>query len=476
MFVRVFKAATKGMVIPTDGIGARHLPAVTKAFHSSLAAVPALRRPTRVCAHGSHTTIAERLRVGRRGFASSETPLVHYKEPDLFSRLWDFFVPLGMWSFVSLNIGAWFSQGDEGVQVLLHIDQFTEPILDPMTTRKQLTERLERLSRGVALNDTLKRTVLHTPGLIERLFEIIRSTETKKVNATSKNHAVKILEHVSALPDTQLEIVEKKIHLTLIDLLRDPRTGLYVKKTIATAVCNLASQPENVPKLGECCALSALHDEQALSKALRRQKVAVALGHLGAALQALPAEQLSALPPRERELIAQYAEAEREAASHPLYELRATLIESGVLLYLHTAAGGAVWGLFESLRLREPRAVLVQNVIRTSLVTCFIPILVVGGIITAYSHFNRTTDTVAEKFNLYFASCMAIYPVGRLLQWVERFAPLWLGGHIVGFFSFFVWTLYTESDLLKTDRDLLVSKTVHRRLSSREDPKKEDHS
>ena len=43
-----------------------------------------------------------------------------------------------------------------------------------------------------------------------------------------------------------------------------------------------------------------------------------------------------------------------------------------------------------------------------------------------------------------------------LLQWVERFAPLWLGGHIVGFVSFFAWTLYTESDLLKSDQLLLT--------------------
>ena len=38
---------------------------------------------------------------------------------------------------------------------------------------------------------------------------------------------------------------------------------------------------------------------------------------------------------------------------------------------------------------------------------------------------------------------------------VENFAPLWLGGHIVGFGSFFVWTLYTESDILKSDHNLL---------------------
>ncbi len=49
-------------------------------------------------------------------------------------------------------------------------------------------------------------------------------------------------------------------------------------------------------------------------------------------------------------------------------------------------------------------------------------------------------------------------PLRRLLKWVESFAPLWLGGHIVGFVSFFSWTLYTESDLMRTDRDLVTAK------------------
>ena len=153
--------------------------------------------------------------------------------------------------------------------------------------------------------------------------------------------------------------------------------------------------------------------------------------------------------------MAEYAAAEAEARAQPLHAARSSLIESGVLLYLHTAGGGAAWGLFESVRNGEPRPVLMQNVARTSLVTCFVPILLVGGVVTAYERLNRTTDSINEKFALYGAACLALYPAGRLLQWVETFAPLWLGGHIVGFSSFFGWTLYTESDLLKSDRELL---------------------
>ena len=95
---------------------------------------------------------------------------------------------------------------------------------------------------------------------------------------------------------------------------------------------------------------------------------------------------------------------------------------------------------------------LLQNVVRTSLVTCFVPILMVGGVVTAYNEANKTSDSMNEKFAVYFTVCAAMYPCGRLLQWVERFAPLWLGGHIVGFLSFFGWMLYSESDLLKSDK------------------------
>lgn len=100
----------------------------------------------------------------------------------------------------------------------------------------------------------------------------------------------------------------------------------------------------------------------------------------------------------------------------PLYALRNGVIETGVLFYLHTAAGGAAWGLFESVRQREPRAMLIQNVLRTSLVTCFVPILLVGGVVSTYTHLNRTTDTINDKFQLFFASSMALYPAHKLLQ------------------------------------------------------------
>ncbi len=47
---------------------------------------------------------------------------------------------------------------------------------------------------------------------------------------------------------------------------------------------------------------------------------------------------------------------------------------------------------------------------RTSLVTCFVPILLVGRVVTAYQRADKTTDSLEQKFALYFTSCMALYP------------------------------------------------------------------
>jgi hypothetical protein len=283
------------------------------------------------------------------------------------------------------------------------------------------------------------------------------------IQLTARNHAAKIIEYVCASPDAARLVLERdEEYRRVIRVVADPHASLYRRKTLASAVCNLAAIPEGASRLGAACAVGALHDLQETSPSVRRQKVTLTLQRLAAAISVQPDENLASLPERERGLIRDYAAAEAEAAKQPLHAVRSTLIESGVLLYLHTAAGGAAWGFFESLRAGVSRAALVQNVVRTSLVTCFVPILLVGGVVSAYNRFNKTTDSIEQKFGLYFAASVAMYPSGRLLQWVESFAPLWLGGHIVGFGSFLSYTLYTESDLLKNDRDLQMAERSQR--------------
>ena len=398
-------------------------------------------------------TRAARRRKEEKGIAASVNDSILQAESSLSAR--DHLMRLGLWTFVSVNVGAYFSSGDEGAQILLNLDEFTSAILaPPRADKKALEAALERTARGLALNDTLKLQLLATPGYVERLFELLNSTSC---TLAGRNHAVKVLEAISGSADAQRDMVRRGDHVRLIEALGRESTSLYAKKSLAHALCNLALLPELAGPLARAGAVGALVAEQESDPRLHRQRVAVGASRLAYAARALGPDVMHSLSDSERALITRLADEEQRAAEAggALHAFRASIVESGVLLYFHTAAGGAAWGVFESLRLQQPRAVFVQNVVRTALVTCFVPILLVGGVVTGYTRLNRSTDSIKEKFGLYFTSCVALYPAARLLTIVERFAPLWLGGHIVGFCSFFVWTLYSESDLLKSDALLL---------------------
>jgi hypothetical protein len=371
----------------------------------------------------------------------------------------DHFMRIGLWTLASAWVGVFFSQGDEGAQVLEHSGEFVDAIMGATTSRAVLENALERVSRGLPQNDSLKLRLLAAPGLVDRLQTLIVSPDC---SVTARNHAVKALEAMSGSTAAQREMMRRGDHVAFIGIMGREDTSLYVRKALATTICNLAQQTEHAGALARAGAIGALDAEQKHDPRLRRRRVAVGLARLATAVEALGPVVLDALPEEERALAARLAEEEKRAAREggALHSARATLVESGLLLYLHTAGGGAAWGLFESLRGGQSQAVLVQNVARTALVTCLVPILMVGGVVTAYTEVNKSTDVMHEKFGLYFSSCLALYPASRLLTWVERFAPLWLGGHVVGFGSFFLWMLWSESDLLKSDSSLLAPMPV----------------
>jgi hypothetical protein len=56
---------------------------------------------------------------------------------------------------------------------------------------------------------------------------------------------------------------------------------------------------------------------------------------------------------------------------------------------------------------------------------------------------------------------MTLYPWVYLLPIVERFSPYWIGGHVLGFTSFFVWLLVSKNDLLKSDTLLASQDEIH---------------
>merc|ERR1740117_976098 len=240
-----------------------------------------LRRPRAAASSTLRTTLRWTTipRVPHR-LAHSAVPEA---ESEGTSVLRDYVLPLGLWTIVSGWVGAAFSQGDEGVQVLMRVDEFVGILLDCDTKRSVLMEKLEQMSRGTSQNDTLKMRLALAPGVLERLLNLLTSTDTN-VTTTARNHAAKVLENLSTSSQAQIELVNRGLHAPLLEVLRAEGTSLYLKKTLAATACNLATEPANLLALGAEGIVSALHGEQEAHEVLRRRRVGVCLGRIGLAL------------------------------------------------------------------------------------------------------------------------------------------------------------------------------------------------
>ena len=98
---------------------------------------------------------------------------------------------------------------------------------------------------------------------------------------------------------------------------------------------------------------------------------------------------------------------------------------------------------------------MLSAVARTALVTGLVPAFFVGGIVSLFQRYQRDANTEHEVFRLYSATMFAtVWPALYIMPAVDRYAPLWLGGHVVGFGSFFVYMLLTDADLMKNDHAL----------------------
>jgi len=155
------------------------------------------------------------------------------------------------------------------------------------------------------------------------------------------------------------------------------------------------------------------------------------------------------------ELVSKLAAMNAEDKKSAFYSIKASLLESGMILYVHTIAGGALWGLMYSVYDKAPPRTILRNMFRTSLVTGLVPAYFIGGCVSLFRHYHRECDTHSDLFNLYAATTyMTVQPWFYLLPVLESWSPLWLGGHIVGFMSFFIYMRVSDSDILKNDEQL----------------------
>lgn len=231
---------------------------------------------------------------------------------------------------------------------------------------------------------------------------------------------------------------------------------MYSEKSLAMAVAHCASVPHLRVHLASAGVPAALQKVQE-NKELEREYFDRAIKYIASTV--VPAFQsgISNESVSTEDMTILQRAFEEDSKKGTFGKIQSTLAENGLTMYLHTSLGGAIWGACEALRKKESTAQIIKASARTAFITGLVPIYFVGLGVSLYNHFQRQIEDNEQRFYLTFTTTMSLYPWVYLLPIVERFSPYWLGGHVVGFTSFFTWLLLTKNDLLKSDT-LLSSK------------------
>jgi len=232
----------------------------------------------------------------------------------------------------------------------------------------------------------------------------------------------------------------------LVDFTENHDKSLYVRKCIANALSHCTSLQElhyELAAKGVPVVLDAINQHSVtyrnyFEKAIR--DIAVTVLAPESSKSGVNNEDLIAL---QRRLDA------------PAGLAQSKLVESGLMMYLHTALGGAIWGAYGSIRAKESLRNVLKNSVKTSLVTGLIPIYFVGLGVSLYNYLQKKTDTSKEKFFLTFFTCMSTYPWIYLLPVLDKKSPQWIGGHVTGFTLFFVFMLRTGNDFFRSDTSIM---------------------
>jgi len=318
--------------------------------------------------------------------------------------------------------------------------------------KEKLEKALKTMVTSTYENDTAKRMIMASERDMKRILELCRRDD---MTYSVRNLAAKVVDNLTLLPENQVTAVSRGYHRQFIDLIHAKTTPLLLAKTASFVLCNLLESPEHYLQLARAGAVAALDQvnnneythRQATLSALIRLCHAVAESKEAGLEQDMGANQWA--------LAHALAEQHVTLQESSLFQLRSKIVESGVILYFHTVVGGGLWGAAYSLHQGVPLKTMTRNILRTAFITGVIPAYFVGMSVSLFTHLLKQVDTDQQMFQLYSsAAFLTVYPWSYLIPIVDRWSPLWLGGHVVGFASFFIYMIASDSDLLKTDEQL----------------------
>lgn len=332
---------------------------------------------------------------------------------------------------------------------MTYLDDTPEFIMDLPARGKEAASRTggwtpaeeafaEALARHCDANDTVKELAASCLGLSRRLLTLAAIPAS---NPRAAACAVRAVECMARSEDCALLLGLQGVPEMLVGLLENRALPAQVHVAAAAALAAMSRAPDTVPRLVRVGAIQALHEHT------ERHGTKVAVRR---ALQNLCAEaeggdyELAAAA----EVVARYAAEQRANRDSVLFKVYDPLLESGIMMYVNTMLGGGAWGLAVALANKQPRAAVLRSVMRTAVVTGVVPLYFVGAAVTAFNAQRRRVDSPEDLIVLYGLGTFSLFPWYYLLPIVEAWAPLWLGGHVLGFMFFGGYLMFTGSELL----------------------------
>jgi len=84
-----------------------------------------------------------------------------------------------------------------------------------------------------------------------------------------------------------------------------------------------------------------------------------------------------------------------------------------------------------------PLTQLLKYTLGTSMVTAIVPITLMGCMVTMYYHFLKPLNTTRHIALYNYGWFFSFFPLYYILPYLDKIAPYWIGGHVVGFTLFF---------------------------------------
>jgi len=356
----------------------------------------------------------------------------------------------------SLFYGVYMSGKDQSPIILDTIEETMDCVF---MEGKVMSDTLKMLSNGLNTNTSLKRRVASNKQWLLRLLELSKRKDDGKDGKNVRKDAIKALQYITEEEEAREIFINSGVLPDVINRL-SLEESLLVKKTLGIIVANCILGSEN-----GCEELKRVDNivEQlfivSTNKYTSRKRLKRGLSKLCYYIMLSnnnnnDGDGIIHLNEREKLIVEREYEAYGKEMTSPLFEWRETMTAFGVNMYAHTMAGGFAWGTMVSLMRKAPMNELLHAAFRTATVTAIVPLALVGVGVSLYQHVRRKMDDQFSLIVFHTISCTTLLPLYYVLPIVEKFAPLWLGGHVLGFLSFFIYLRATSSDIFISDQIL----------------------